>query len=88
MGKCPTRWVDSSWQHHITGEIMEDGRLEDACDFHDLSLHSYECRTCGEKFWYSQRGRLAEERGVSVFDISDEDAEAARQQAQSQQSNT
>lgn len=52
----------------VTDELVDYPVNESACV--DISLHSYQCTLCGEVFWYSQRGRIAETRGIDVFDVT------------------
>jgi hypothetical protein len=71
--------IERTWENSWTGEMESEWVTVPECDFYDTSLHSYACRTCGEKFWYSQRGRIAEERGVSVYDVPALDAAPQRE---------
>jgi hypothetical protein len=43
------------------------------CDLQDQSLHEVKCLTCNKVGWYTQRGRLAEQKGVSVRELTNEE---------------
>ena len=41
--------------------------------FRDVGLHAYECTQCGELFYYSSRGKIATEKGISIEEVTDEE---------------
>jgi len=62
--------------------VAEDGKLvtmgkSGKCKLEDVSIHRVECKTCDKIGYYSERGRLAEERGVPVDQVSWQDADEA-----------
>lgn len=67
-------------ENWYTGEIEQVRKevFKSNCDFHDTSLHSYGCRYCGQKFYYSAVGKAAEEKGVDIYDLSDAEWKKAR----------
>lgn len=62
-------FVSRDYNDH-TGEYEERYTSVSECNFKDISLHSYMCTTCGERFWYSERGKIAEQSGRDVHDVS------------------
>jgi hypothetical protein len=65
-----TTVIEKSWVNDWTGETESEWQSVSACNFVDLTLHSYMCTTCGERMWYSARGKIAEQSGRDVHDVS------------------
>lgn len=71
MNGCThTHRVNRPYLDDETNEMVDNWEAE--YTYVDLSLHSYKCTQCGEVFWYSQRGRIAETRGINVHDVTAE----------------
>lgn len=74
MSRCNrTEVVQRIGTDDYTGDPITEWVSQSACNFVDLSLHSYMCITCGERMWYSERGKIAEQSGRNVYDVADEE---------------
>lgn len=52
---------------------LETMGMAHCCDLVDETLHRVKCLTCGKIGWYSPRGRLAEQKGVTVRELTAEE---------------
>lgn len=74
MAKLPPTWPDP-WACKRTKTVIQiienHWTTERECEFVDTSVHRYVCTVCNQEFWYSAKGMVAEQNGVTIWDVDE-----------------